>query len=134
METKNELAVVKSEEERICTKKVESLEEKKALFNALESCDVLLSNCEGQEIAIKDVFCEPRTVIDEKTGETRTKYRTILFDVNGQTYATGSYGIYNMLERMFLIYGMPTWEEGVKVVVRRRPIKDGKTTLTFDLV
>lgn len=134
METKNELSLFKENiGQTFCSKKVETLEEKKDLMNALESCDLLLSNCVGQEIAIKDVYCEEKTLVNDD-GETRIKYRTILFDVNGQTYATGSYGIYNMLKKIFFIYGYPTWEEGIKVVVERRPIKDGKTTLTFKLV
>lgn len=116
-----------------CSKVVTKEKDRKELFNALETCDALLNDCVGQEIAIKDVYCEEREVTDEN-GETRKKYRTILFDVNGQTYATGSYGIFNIIKKLFVIYGMPTWEEGVKVTVAKRPVRNGKTTLTLTLV
>ena len=86
-----------------CSKKAETDAEKKDLFNALESCDALLNDCVGQEIEIKDIYVEEKQVIDDSTGELKTKYRTILFDANGQTYATGSYGIYNVMKKIVSI-------------------------------
>ena len=110
-------------------------EEKKKLFNTLESCDVLLNDCVGNEIAIKDIYIEERNVIDEETGELRTKYRTILFDENGQTYATGAYGIYNVLKKIVQIYGTPDlWQESLKVKVAKKPIGNGKQSLTLILI
>ena len=132
---KNELALFNGQGNRtFCSKVVQKEEDKKDLFNALETCDALLNDCVGQEINIKDVYCEEREVIDENTGETKKKYRTIIFDVSGQTYATGSYGIFNIMRKLFTIYGMPTWENGVKVKVAKRPIGNGKSTLTLTLV
>lgn len=134
METKNELTLFNGNVGSIyCSKQVKKEEEKKELFNALETCDALLNDCVGQEIAIKDLYIEERDVVNEN-GENVKKYRTILFDVNGQTYATGSYGIYNIMKKLVTIYGMPTWEEGIKVKVAKRPIGNGKTTLTLTLV
>ena len=113
---KNELTLFNGNVGAIyCSKEAKTDEEKKDLFNALESCDALLNDCVGQEINLKDVYCEEKEVLDEETGETRKKYRTILFDVSGQTYATGSYGIFNIMKKIFAIYGMPTWENGIKV-------------------
>ena len=110
-------------------------EEKKKLFNTLESCDVLLNDCVGNEIAIKDIYIEERNVIDEETGELRTKYRTIIFDENGQTYATGAYGIYNVLKKIVQIYGTPDlWQEPLKVKVAKKPIGNGKQSLTLILI
>lgn len=132
---KNELTLFNGNGERTyCSKVAEKEEEKKELFNALETCDALLNDCVGQEIDIKDVYCEEREVADEETGEMKKKYRTILFDMNGQTYATGSYGIFNIMRKLMAIYGMPTWENGLKVKVAKRPIGNGKSTLTLTLV
>lgn len=132
---KNELTLFNENQTPIyCSKQAKTLDEKKELFNALENCDALLNDCVGQEICIKDIYVEPKEVVDDETGETRIKYRTILFDVSGQTYATGSYGIYNMLNKLIVIYGKPTWEEGIKVKVAKRPIGNGKTSLTLTLV
>ena len=118
-----------------CSKVAESEQDKKDLFNALESCDALLNDCVGQEISIKDVYVEEKQVLDDETGESKTKYRTILFDENGQTYATGSYGIYNTLRKIIQIYGLPeTWTESLKVKVSKKPIGNGKTSLTLILM
>ena len=118
-----------------CSKVAETETEKKELFNALESCDVLLNDCVGEEIAIKDVYVEEKKVVDDETGEVKTKFRTILFDEDGKTYATGSYGIYNVLKKIFTIYGLPTsWDKPLKVKVAKRPIKDGKQSLTLTLM
>lgn len=135
-EEKRELTIFDSENKKIyCSKVIETEEEKKEMFNALESCDILLNDCVNNEIDLKDIYIEERQVIDKETGEIKTKFRTILFDVNGQTYATGSYGIYNILSKIVKIYGLPdTWEKPLKVKVAKKPIKDGKSSLTLLLI
>ena len=135
-ETKGELTLFSGIKQNVyCSKITESEEDKKELFNALESCDVLLNDCIGQEIEIKDIYVEEKQVIDIVTGELKTKYRTILFDKSGQTYATGSYGIYNVLKKIVQIYGLPTnWKNPLKVKVVKRPIGNGKQSLTLTLV
>ena len=133
---KNEITLFNKVEGNIyCSKKAETEKDKKELFNALETCDVLLNNCVGQEIEIKDLYIEEGQTVDEKTGEVRPKYRTIIFDKSGQTYATGSYGIFNVLKKIVNIYGLPeTWEKPLKVKVSKRPLKDGKQSLTLILM
>lgn len=135
MEEKNELTLFTGvKAQTFCSKVVEKEEEKKELFNALETCDALLNDCVGQEIIIKDIYCEEKEVIDDESGELKKKYRTIIFDMNGQTYATGSYGIFNVIKKLISIYGLPTWEDGIKVKVAKRPIGNGKSSLTLTLV
>ena len=133
---KNELTLFSGVKQNIyCSKAVESEEDKKELFNALETCDALLNDCVGTEIEIKDIYVEEREVVDEETGELKKKYRTILFDASGQTYATGSYGIYNIIKKIVTIYGLPeTWAKPLKVKVAKRPIGNGKQSLTLTLV
>lgn len=135
-ENKGELTLFSGIKQNVyCSKVAETEKEKKELFNALENCDALLNDCVGQEIKIKDMYVEEKQVIDDETGELKTKYRTILFDENGQTYATGSYGIYNVLKKIVQIYGLPeSWEKPLKVKVAKRPIGKGKQSLTLTLM
>ena len=135
-ENKGELTLFSGIKQNVyCSKVAETETEKKELFNALESCDALLNDCVGQEIKIKDMYVEEKQVIDDETREIKTKYRTILFDENGQTYATGSYGIYNVLKKIVQIYGLPeSWEKPLKVKVAKRPIGNGKQSLTLTLM
>lgn len=118
-----------------CSLNVVTEEDKKMLFNALETCDVLLNDCVGAEFELQDIYCEEKQVLDEETGELKNKFRTILFDSEGKTYATGSYGIYNVIKKIITIYGLPTtWEKPLKVKVAKRPIGNGKQSLTLQLL
>lgn len=134
----NELMLNNNDLKIYSSVKANNVEERKSIYNALEKCDVLLNDIIGTEINIKDFYIEERhkQEIDEVTGETKTivKYRTILFDTEGKTYATGSYGVYNALRRISMVYGEPTWTEGVLVRVDKKPIGNGKTQLTLVLV
>lgn len=132
----NELTLFSGIKQNVyCSKRAENVEEKKELFNALESCDALLNDCVGQEIEIQDIYVEEKQVTDEETGELKSKFRSILFDVNGQTYATGSYGIYNVLRKIVSIYGLPdSWKEPLKVKVSKKSIGNGKQSLTLILI
>ena len=76
----------------------------------------------------------PAPVVDEGTGEvvgTTSKYRIILFDNEGKTYATGSYGIYNALLMIFDIFGEPSKEHPIKVKVSKKATANGHSTLTL---
>lgn len=106
-------------------------EEKKRMFNALESCDKLLNECVGQEINLKDIYVESYMARDEQHAG-QTKYRTILFDADGTSYVTTAYGVFNALRKIMSLYGEPnTWPEPIKVQVIKRPIGGGKETLTL---
>lgn len=133
----NEIMLSSNNQKIYSSIKASSVEEKKKLYNALEKCDALLNDIVGSEINIKDFYVEERIVTeDDEDGNEKSvvKYRTILFDVDGKSYATGSYGVYNALRRIVMVYGSPTWKEGVLVKVEKKPIKNGKTQLTLVLV
>ena len=118
-----------------------NITDQKKIFNLDSHVDNLLNDCEGELIRVKEVLIKrykkpmKEPLIDDETGEIKTKYRTILFDENGQTYATGSYGIYNILKKIVQIYGLPeSWENPLKVKVAKRPIGNGKQSLTLTLM
>lgn len=133
----NELMLNNNDLKIYTSVKANNVEDKKSIYNALEKCDVLLNDIVGTEINIKDFYIEERHKNEaDENGEVKviTKYRTILFDTEGKTYATGSYGVYNALRRICMVYGEPTWNEGVMVKVDKKPIGNGKTQLTLVLV
>lgn len=119
-----------------CSVKTDSIEEKKKLFNALENCDLLLNNCVGEQIVMKDIYVEQ--YIDKKSEDEdgKVKYRTIIFAEDGKTYVSTSYGIYNILNKIFAIYGTPDkWDKaGIAVEVAKRPVGNGKEMLTLKLI
>ena len=119
-----------NERQMYSTFDVETKENKAKLFNATENADVLVNDCVGQKLVLKDVYMERIPSVDEETGEQKIKYRTILFDENGQTYATGAYGIYNTVAKILAIYGIEyLHEEGLEVEIAKGSSKDNKTRL-----
>lgn len=135
----SELTIWKNENnsERVSylSKRIESAEDRVAVFNGIENADVLLNDVVGATFILKDYYIEKIPFVDETTGEAMVKYRTILFDSEGKTYATGAYGIYNILSRIVSMFGdAREWGDGLKVKVVKKPVKDGKTSLSLQLV
>lgn len=142
MENKNEIVVkenngvIKSETNDVYSSmKCETLEEKKLMYNALNSCDALVKDVKGSIINLKNVYIERYEKEDETTGEIKTKYRTILFDEEGKSYATGAYGIYNSINKLIMAFGEPnTWKEPIKVKIEEMKTKNGGMSLILSLV
>lgn len=133
--------------EMFCTMNLEEKENMVALYNSLQECDVKLNDIKGSTIEIKDVFVEKKEVAerDEKTGEvlrdeetdevlTKTKFRTILFGVDGKTYVSAAYGVYNSLRQIIPIFGNPSKENPIKVKVGTRKLRSGKESLVLTVV
>lgn len=137
---KTENEIVNAEPERnneltYCSVMCKNMEERKNLFNALEQADVLLNDVVGAEFELKDVYIHRFERINEETGEVEPKVRIILFDSEGKTYACGSFGIFNILCRMFEVFGTPNqWEQPLKVRVVKKDIKDNKKMLSLELI
>ena len=120
-----------------CTLNLDEEDNQVALYNVLTGdADALLNDMVDQEIIMTGAFMDkhPAPVVDEGTGEvigTTSKYRIIIFDNEGKTYATGSYGIYNALLMIFDIFGEPSEEHPIKVKVSKKATANGHSTLTL---
>lgn len=120
-----------------CTLDLDDEDNQVKLYNVLTGdADALLNDMIDQTIVMTGAFMDkhPSTVIDEETGEvtgTTSKYRIIIFDNEGKTYATGSYGIYNALNMIIDIFGNPTDEHPIKVKVSKKATANGHNTLTL---
>ena len=132
--TKNENENVNNEQ-TYCSMICKSNEERKNLFNALEKADVLLNDVVGSEFNLKDVYLHKYTKLNEESGEIENKCRVLLFDENGQTYATGSFGIFNIIGRIFEVFGTPNeWEEPLRVKVIKKEIGNNKKMLSLEIM
>lgn len=120
-----------------CTLDLNEEENQVALYNVLTGdADALLNDMVDQTINMTGAFMDkhPAPVMDEGTGEVigqTSKYRIIIFDDEGKTYATGSYGIYNALLMIFDIFGEPSEEHPIKVKVSKKATANGHSTLTL---
>ena len=122
-------------EKTFCSINLQNMEEKKNLFNKLQRADALLNDCVGTGIKLKHVYISKYNKLNEETGEVEDKVRIILFDENGMTYATGSFGIYNILIEIMSIFGTPNnWSEPLTVKVVKVPIKNNKQILSLEIL
>jgi len=120
-----------TERQMYSTLDVSAKENKAKLFNATENADALAMDCVNTELVLRDVYLERIPRVNEETGELDGyKYRTILFDEDGKTYASGAYGMYNTVTKILSIYGIEyLHDEGLKVVIARGSSKEGKNRL-----
>lgn len=123
---------------KFTTLSVETEEDVKKIYNATQDCDVRLNDIVNQEIEIEGIYIEerPTTTLDDETGEVKegSKFRTILFGTDGKSYVAGAYGIYNSISEIIGLFGFPTPEKPMKLLVKKRPICDGKETLVLKYI
>lgn len=108
---------------------VETREEKIKLYQLIEEeNDALKPATEhiGTEIELKDVIFRKYDSVDELTGELEEGVLTYLFDKNGTVYVTSSKSVYFSLNKIFKIFGEPTYEEAVLIKLVRREGREFK--------
>lgn len=117
---------------QFCSFTAETREEKALMFKAMNNPDRRLADCINQEISLVDIFCE--TVgIKQDDGSTVMCPRVVLIDNERISYQCVSIGVMNALRKLISVYGLPTWQEPIKIMPRG--IKKNKfTILTFDVV
>lgn len=116
MENNNKLSNI------FCSFTAETNSDKAKLYNALSNPEVKISDHIGNKIEMRDVIIETIEITDKKTGETKNVPRVIIIDRDGHSYVATSNGIYNAIMRIFALYGEPTWEECIPVIVRQMTI------------
>jgi hypothetical protein len=114
--------------------KGETREDKKRLFNAMNSPDANVSDYINKSINLKDVYVEMVEMPDEKTGEIVNAPRIVLFDDKGKSYQAISKGMMMALKAAFIVYGEPhTWSEPLPITIKQVSVKNGRSMLTFDV-
>lgn len=109
-----------------CSLKAGTREEKARVFNASNNPTHKVGDFINQVIEVKDVLCEVVNVDGEEA------IRTVLIDKNGESYQAVSAGIFNALKKAVQMFGTPTWDEPLPVLIKQ--VKVGKgTMLTFDV-
>ena len=128
MEENKELAVVEERKEvglslmgeekaSFTSLKNETNEEKQILYKAMSNPDKRLGDCINTVIRAKDLFMEMVDMTNQETGEISTCPRIVIVDVNGISYQSVSFGVFNALKRVITVFGNPTWEEGIPLKV-----------------
>lgn len=117
-----------------CSFTPETKEEKKMLFNAVNSTPESLSDHINEVLEIQHIYAEAITVSDETSGEELTIPRIVLIDTTGIGYGCASKGIFHALRKLIQIMGMPSSENIYKIKVKQAKTKKNNwTALTFEL-
>lgn len=120
------------ESNAFCSIKEDSLEAKKLVYNASNNPTHKIDDYINKEIALKDVFVEIIELANENTGDLEQAPRIVLIDDKGESYQCVSTGIFGSLKKLMAIFGEPTWEEPIHVVVKQVKVKRG-TMLTLEV-
>lgn len=120
------------ESNAFCSIKEDSLEAKKLVYNASNNPTHKIDDYINKEIALKDVFVEIIELANENTGELEQAPRIVLIDDKGESYQCVSNGIFGSLKKLMAIFGEPTWEDPINVVVKQVKVKRG-TMLTLEV-
>ena len=93
---------------------------KAMVMHVAQNPDGRINEMLNQEIAVKDIYAEVATLA---SGEKVP--RVILITPEGKSYQATSYGVLHSLEKMFSIFGKPTYEEPVVVIPKKTKSKNG---------
>lgn len=107
-------------------------EAKAAVFNAANNPTHKVGDFINKVIKVKDVLAEQIEITDEETGEVSSAVRVVLIDANGESYQAVSTGIYNALKRTIQVFGAPTWDEPLPLLIKQVSVGKG-SMLTFDV-
>lgn len=118
-----------------CSMPMDTVEDRKVIFNAMGKCDYRLSDMLNQTINLKNVIAQKYNSVNEETGEVTEKVRTIFIDAEGKTYASASKGLFSSTKKLFALMGMPdTWESPIAIQVVETQTKQGFKTFEIKLV
>ena len=110
-----------------------SIENKKAAFNMVNSPNIRLSSMVGKSIYAKDYVIDDVSVVNAETGEVQGTQRLVIRDDSGETYHTMGRGLLESFNRILDVFG-DSWGDGFNLVVKQINTSTGKRTYTFDVV
>lgn len=103
------------------TGSLETKDDKKAFFNAIQNPDKQLRDEINKKIDLVNVYIAP--VMLESSEEPGVKVqcpRIVLFGADGTSYTCVSVGVYNSLKSLFQTFGDPgEWDEPITVEVKQ---------------
>ena len=132
-ENKNFVADLTTRSMQYCSVVAETIEEKKALFNAMNSPEKRTADCVNEVIVLENVYVESIECVNKDTGEKTTCPRVVMIDTEGVGYQSVSLGIFSALKKLFGMFGEPaTWDEPIAIKIKQIS-KAEKKILTFEI-
>lgn len=117
-----------------CSMRVESVEDKKKLFNYVNNPSKRVGDCINEVIEIKDIYIAEIDIVNKDTGEVSVCPRTILISSDGQSYQAVSVGVFNAIRNLIFMLGDPmTWDAPVPIKIKQIT-KNTNSILTFEVL
>lgn len=124
MET-NALSILSQENhEPFCSFIPSTLEEKKALYNAMTRPEHRFSDCLNMTVDVHNCYIEEVEMCNADTGELAMIPRVVLIDGNNEGYVAISRGVYRDFVRVCQVFGMPPWNDGVRLKFVQNQLKE----------
>ena len=112
----------------------ESVDDKKAIYNALNGKSKSLSDNLGQSIKVTDYIVERGTVKDKQSGELRIVARLTLISIDGTKYFSAANSILGAFDRIFSFFGNGPWKDGIEIIVSGAKLANGNQWFTVEVV
>ncbi len=122
-----------SAQTQFCSMHAETAEEKAKLYNAMNNPEKRIGDCINMTINAKDLYIEVVNCTNEETGEVTACPRIVIIDDKGVGYQAVSVGIFSALKKVVQVFGAPTWETPVKLMVQQIT-KGSRKMLTLNVV
>lgn len=117
-----------------CSMVPKTPEERKFLFNSVNSPNRLLRDYINKTISVRDVYAEQCAFLDKESGDLSEGVRIVLIDKDGNSYSTCSRGIFSGLSKLFSLYGTPDqWAEPVPILIKQISKSPRQAVLVFEI-
>ena len=103
----NELTITGTNKTIVTSLTLDTIEDKKKMFNAMNATDYSLSEHLEQPIKVVDYLIHDCEIADDN-GEKQETKRLVLFDEDGKTYSTVSNSAYDSFGKIVTIFGEPS--------------------------
>lgn len=126
------IANLTSRETTFCSLVANTAAEKAMLFKAMNNPEKRVGDCINMTIYAKDLYCEVVDCINQQTGDVQKCPRIVIIDKDGVGYQAVSLGVYSAIKKIIRVFGAPSWNEPLPLVVKQITKGDRKL-LTFDV-
>ena len=105
---------------------------KAMVYNAANNPEYRVGDFINKVINVKDVLVEMIIMENEETGEPQEVPRVVLIDSDGKAYQAVSAGMFNAIKNAIQIFGEPTWDEPLPMLIKQVTVKNG-SMLTVEI-
>lgn len=105
---------------------------KAMVYNAANNPEHKVADFINKVINVKDVLVEMIVIENEETGQPDEAPRVVLIDDEGKAYQAVSAGMFNAIKNAIQIFGEPTWDEPLPMLIKQVSVKNG-SMLTVEI-